>query len=329
MLSGHTAGDVVCWSELFPAMRALEISTERVVEVLREMGVLLDDRQPAFEDWLQRKLDELTPGIRVAVETWLRIMHDDGPRSKPRDISSVQNYMNQVRPTLLDWSTRYDHPREVTRDDILTVLEGLHGSRRCNVLVGLRRLFTFCRKTRIVFRDLTRGIEVGQHPYGIVQPLEQNDVDQAIKTATTPVARLVLVLAAVHAARKAAIITVWLDDVDLGYRRLTLAGRTRPIDELTHQILLDWLDYRRTRWPHTLNPHLIINQRSAVSTGPVSTLWGHQELRGQTATLERCASTDNSRTGKTCCSSGPAARSCTRTSTRCSAIRAATSSTGT
>jgi integrase len=57
----------------------------------------------------------------------------------------------------------------------------------------------------------------------------------------------VLVLAAVHAARAGAIRAAQLDDVDLGNRRLTIAGRVRPIDELTHQILLDWLDYRRTR----------------------------------------------------------------------------------
>jgi hypothetical protein len=287
VLSGHTAGEVVRWSELFPAMRAREIGTGRVAEVLEEMGVLLDDRRATFEDWQQRKLDGLARGIRVDVEAWLRIMHDGGPRSKPRDLASVQNYMNHVRPFLLNWSARYDHLREVTRDDILTVLDGLHGSHRCNVLVGLRRLFAFCRKTRVVFRDPTRGIKVGQHPYGIAQPLDQSDVDQAVQTATTPVARLVLVLAAVHAARKAAIITSQLDDVDLGNRRLTLAGRTRPIDELTHQILLEWLDHRRTRWPHTANPHLIINQQTAMGTGPVATLWGKQELRGQAATLER------------------------------------------
>ena len=59
----------------------------------------------------------------------------------------------------------------------------------------------------------------------------------------------------VHAARTAAIIALRLvEDVDLGHRRLTIAGRVRPIDELTHQILREWLDYRRTRWPCTANP---------------------------------------------------------------------------
>jgi hypothetical protein len=91
VLSGHSAGDVVRRSELFPAMRALEIPTERVAEVLQEMGVLADDRPPSFENWLEHKLDGLAPGIRDAAEAWLRTMHDGGPRSRARDIASVQN----------------------------------------------------------------------------------------------------------------------------------------------------------------------------------------------------------------------------------------------
>ena len=97
-----------------------------------------------------------------------------------------------------------------------------------------------------------------------------------------------LVLAAVHAARAGAIRAAQLNDVDLGNRRLIIAGRVRPIDELTHQILLDWLGYRRTRWPDTANPHLLINQHPAMGTGPVSTIYfAKTKLRGQAATLER------------------------------------------
>src|SRR6266536_993998 len=121
----------------------------------------------------------------------------------------------------------------------------------------------------MVFRNPARGIKVGQHPYGIAQPLGQDDVDQAAQAAATPSARLVLVLAAVHAARTGAIRAAQLDDVDLGNRTLIIAGRVRPIDEFTHQILLDWLGYRRTR-------------------GPVSTIYyAKTKLRGQAATLER------------------------------------------
>ena len=150
-------------------------------------------------------------------------------------------------------------------------------------------MFAFCQKKRLIFRNPTRGIRVGQHPYGIAQPLDQGEVYHAVEIAKTPVARLVLVLAGVHAARTSAIIALRLvEDVDLGNRRLTIAGRVRPIDELTHQILREWLDYRRTRWPCTANPHLIINQVSANGTGPVSTIYfAKTALRGQAATLER------------------------------------------
>jgi hypothetical protein len=74
----------------------------------------------------------------------------------------------------------------------------------------------------------------------------------------------------VHAARPQAIRNLQLDDVDLGNRRLTIAGLTRPLDELTHRLLTDWLTYRRQRWPHTANPHLIINKQTASNTRPVS-----------------------------------------------------------
>jgi len=196
--------------------------------------------------------------------------------------------MLYLRPVLLAWSGRYGHLREVTRDDVSAVLAGLRGSRRANVLVALRSLFGFCKKRKTIFRSPVQGIRVGQHPYGIIQPLSQDEVDQAAKAAATPAARLVLVLAAMHAARPKAIRELLLDDVDLGNHRLTIGGRTRPLDDLTRQVLAEWLSHRRARWPSTANPHLLINQMSANGTGPASTIYfAKTALRGQAATLER------------------------------------------
>jgi len=288
VLSGFAEGDMARCSELVPAMRALGIRADRVAEVLDEMGVLVDDQRPSFEDWLDRKLDGLAQGIGHPVEAWVRTLRDGGPRSTARHPATATAHLNNLRPVLLAWSARYDHLREVTCDDVLAVLDDLRGSRRSNVLVSLRSLFAFCAKQRTIFRNPTRGIKVGQQAYRVVQPLGQDDVDQAIKVAMTPADRLVLVLAAVHAARPKAIRELLLEDVDLGNRRLTIAGRTRPIDEFTHRVLLEWLDYRRTRWPSTANPHLLINQQSATTTSPVSTFFfAQQRLRGQAATLER------------------------------------------
>ncbi len=44
------------------------------------------------------------------------------------------------------------------------------------------------------------------------------------------------------------------------------APHTRPLDQLTHQAVVEWLDYRRAQWPNTANPHLLINRLTAVKT---------------------------------------------------------------
>src|ERR1039457_6749711 len=241
VLSRHQPGDTVRYSEIIPLQQALGVRAGRTAEVLQEMGVLDDDRRPSFEDWLERKLDGLAPGIRADTEAWLRILRDGGPRSRPRGIASVWNHMLCVRPALLEWSSRYGHLREVTRDDVLVVLGELHGSRRSNVLVALRSLFAFCKRRKTVFRSPVQGIRVGERTRGIIQPLSQDEADQAVEAAATPDARLTLVLAAMHAARVKAIREIRLDDVDLGNRRIVIGGRARPLDDLTPQGLIEGL----------------------------------------------------------------------------------------
>lgn len=288
VLSRHQPGDAVRHSEIVPLQQGMDISARRVAEVLQEMGVLDDDRPPPLEDWLERKLGGLAPGIRADTEAWLRTLRDGGPRSTPREPATVINHMNYARPALLAWSSQYGHLREVTHGDVLAVLGELHGDRRSGTLVALRSLFAFCKRRKTVFRSPVQGIRVGERARGVIQPLSQEDVDQAAEAAITPAARLVLVLAAMHAARFKAIRQVRLDDVDLGNRRITIGGRARPLDDLTRQVLLEWLAHRAARWPSTANPHLLVNQHSANGTEPVSTSYfAKTALRGKAATLER------------------------------------------
>ncbi|WP_329580177.1 hypothetical protein [Streptomyces sp. NBC_01361] len=129
----------------------------------------------------------------------------------------------------------------------------------------------------------------------MLQPLLPEQVERFVAAATTPAARLVLALAAVHAARVAQIATLMLDDVDLGNRRLTIAGRTRPLDGLPLKLLADWLDYRYFRWPSTANFHLLINNQTANTTGRASNHWISAPMRGQDATWSGSASTGNSK----------------------------------
>ncbi|MFD9534705.1 hypothetical protein [Streptomyces sp. NPDC060010] len=287
LLSGHQTGDKISYSQMSDGLRHFGLTIKRTAEILDQLDLLEDDRVPVFESWLSQRLDGLADGIRRDVEDWLRTLRDGGPRSQPRQQGTAMKYLTEIRPVLLDWSERLDHLREVTRTDILAVRDQLEGSKRHHTLSVLRSLFRHCKKQGTIFRDPTARIRVGRQDYRVLLPLEPHEVRAAVDAATTPAARLALALAAVHAARPKAVRELQLDDVDLGNRRLVLAGRARPLDDLTRPAVLAWLDYRRQRWPNTANPHLIVSQHTAMDTRPVSGVWITEALRGQTATLER------------------------------------------
>ena len=270
-----------------PRCRARHLCAGHVAEVLRQAGLLDDDRRPAFDAWLDRKLDGVTAGIRRDAERWLRTLKDGGPRSRPSRIATVHSHLGKALPALLDWSARYHHLREVTRDDIQDHVRGLHGPQRHNALVALRSLFGFCLSAGVIFRNPARGIKVGRRPSAtVLQPLGQEDIDDAVAAAATPAARLIVALAGVHAARSSTICALLLSDADPGSGRLLLGGRPRPLDDLTARLLRTWLETRRARWPGTANPHLLINAQTALGTGPASRTWANSALRGHAATIE-------------------------------------------
>lgn len=287
LLAGRADGEPVLHSEMSPFLRKRVIGVGRTIDVLTRMGLFRDDRRPPFEDWLTGKLDGLAPGIGRDVETWLRVLHDGGPRNKARAPATIYSYMSRIRSILLTWSDRYDHLREVTYDDVLAALDQLHGHQRHHALIALRSLFSRAKKNGTIFRDPTRRIRVGQHPYGVLQPLLADEIDRSAQAAKTPAARVMVALAGVHAARAADMLALRLDDVDLGNRRIVIAGRARPLDDLTHRLLLGWLRHRAARWPNTANPHLLINHITATTTAPASGKGASLILHKQAATLER------------------------------------------
>jgi hypothetical protein len=261
-LDGHPEGQDVAWSRALPALRARHLCAGHIAGALRQAGLLDDDRRPAFDAWLDRKPGGVTAGIRRDAERWLRTLKDGGPRSRPRNIATVHSHLGKALPALLEWPARYHHLREVTRDDIQDHVRGLHGSQRHNTLVALRSLSGSCLSATVL------------------QPLGQDDIDDAVAAAVTPAARLIVALAGVHAARSSTICALRLADADPGSGRLLLAGRPRPLDDLTARLLRTWLEARRARWPRTANPHPLINAQTALGTGPASRTWINSALRG-------------------------------------------------
>jgi integrase len=287
VLADHTPGEMIAWSQLPAALRSRDLSITRTAEILDLAGLLDDDRVSSFACLTRPRLAPLPEPMAADVRHWLRTRSEGGPRSRPRDEHTVRMNLNRVHPLLPEWAGHYSHLREVTTADVIAATGLLPGSLRRQTLTALRSLFGHCNKTGRIFRDPTRSVRDGQRLLNLIQPLQPAEIDQATSAAVTPAARLAVALAAVHAARPKTIRELHLDDVDLGNRRLVIAGGARPLDDLTRSLLLAWPQHRGRRWPGTANPHLIINQQTAMTTRAVSENWLTESCRGLTATLER------------------------------------------
>jgi len=287
MLAAHVPGEKICWSALAPALRPRDLSVSRTAEILALAGLLDDDRVPALDAWAESRPAALAPGIAACARSWLRALQHGTPRARPRKPDTIRVYLRCVHPLLAGWSARYGHLREVTAGDVAAGIGVLRGHKRHQVLVALRSLTRHCKKTGLIFADPAARIRAARRPGGVILLLGPSQISAATAAAVTPAARLALALAAVHAARPEAIRHLALGDVDLGNRRITVAGQSRPLDDLTRRLILTWLDHRRVRWPHTASPYLIINNQTAMSTCPVSENWLTAAFRGLDATLER------------------------------------------
>lgn len=286
LLAHHTVSETVRASDVHTVAFSYSTNTDYAPEILRTMEIVADDRPTTFQTWLAAKLENLAPAIARDVDRWARRLHDGGPRSPARNPETAATSLRSVRPALVDWSTRYDHLREITHDDVLTYLDGIHAPARQHTVTALRSLFGWARRGGVIFRNPTTGIKLGKQNHKIWQPLTASGIAAAVTAADTPHARVFVALAAIHAARPGEIRGRQLHDVDLAGRRLRIAGRERPPDEVTYQVLREWMDYRAHRWPHTANPHLVASKESAPRHGPVSTVF-LLNLRGLPATVER------------------------------------------
>jgi hypothetical protein len=283
LLAGHGDGEVIAASAVRAVAGQHSISSHNVIEILATMEIVAEDRPDLFTSWLEVKLTGLAAGLARETRRWAVTLHDGGPRTRARSPHTAQTYLRAARPALLAWSTRHDHLREITSDDVLAYLADLYGDERRLAVNALRSLFTWARKTGVIFRNPAARIKLGKREHPIWQPLTAGQLADAAAAAATPQARLCLVLAAMHAARLGAIRALQLDDADLASGRLRLAGADRPMGEVTGKVLREWLEYRQHRWPHTANPHLLLSPESALRHGPVSTAY----LISLPATLER------------------------------------------
>jgi integrase len=269
LLSGYAEGDRLSYSEIGHVDR-LGYNVSRTAELIDHLGLLDDDR----------KLTQLAPGIAANVEQWFTVLRHGGPRSTPRAVGTVREYLAAAMPALVAWSATYDHLRQVIRDDVREQLVSLTGLRRKRRLVGLRSLFRWAKRAGRIFRDPTTHFSAGNVGSSVPVPLPAETLTRAARACTTPAHRLVLALAAIHAARPFAIRRMRLNDIDRQRRRITINGHTRPLDDVTATLLDHHLAERQRRWPHTLNPHLFLSEQTGHDQRQVSEWWLEKPVKG-------------------------------------------------
>jgi hypothetical protein len=102
-----------------------------------------------------------------------------------------------------------------------------------------------------------------------------------------PPGAAIIALAAVHAARWEAIRALTLDALVLPNRRITIAGHSQRLGDLSHNSLEAWLDHRRASWPHAPNRHVLISHRTALGDQPVSRGYVNFHLKPHGVSVER------------------------------------------
>jgi len=285
LLDGRPAGERVTLTEI-RASTGRHTSSLRVTEVLAGLDLLDDDTIPAVRSWIERRAGELPQGFAGAVRAWLLVLLDGDARARPRSHASIYVYFTAVQPLIERWAADHGHLREVTADDIEAVLDPLRGHQLRTTTTAVRSLFRSAKKRGLVFANPAARLKAAD-PGGSLLPITGAEIRAVEQAAVRPAQRLIVALAAVHAARWAAIRDLTLDDLDLPNRRITIGGHRQRLGELTHRALRAWLDHRRATWPRTPNRHVLISGKTALGSGPVSRSFLTWNLQRHGISIER------------------------------------------
>jgi hypothetical protein len=286
VLAHHPPGEPVALTDVRTGTARLGCG-RRVAEVLADLELLTDDTTPAVRSWIERQSGGLPAGFATDVRSWLLVLLDGDARSRPRSAATIRAYFGSIQPLLHAWkAVNRGHLREITATDVTTVLDPLRGWPRSNAITALRSLFRFATRRRIVFHNPTARLG---NPGGrrSMLPMSEAEIRAIEACIVTPAQRLVVALAAVHAAHASTIRHLLVDAVDVPNRRIVLDGITQPLGSLTHRLLREWLQHRRQTWPHTPNQHLILSRGSAHGVDPVGRTYLTDRLLPPGITIER------------------------------------------
>ncbi|MEU2250961.1 hypothetical protein [Streptomyces sp. NPDC019224] len=287
LLNGLPDGGRISHTALRQQLAGTNLPMRHTAEILAALDLLDEDRATTAREWIERRTAELPGSFAADVRGWLLWLLDGDARTRPRAMGTLHSYFGSVRPIVERWSEHRIQLREITPQDVTDAVVDLRGSQYTATLASLRSLFRYAKKSRRIFTNPLRGIRVGRRPPGPVMPMSDEEIRHVQTTAQAPAARLAVALAAVHAARGEAIRALLLDDLDFRQDRITIGGNSQPMGSLTRAALRSWLTERRTRWPHTLNRHVLVSRQTTNGTSPVSAYFLKRQLTLHGVSLDR------------------------------------------
>jgi len=252
----------------------------RVAEFLTDEGLASTSPRAALDEWLARRLATLPGSFAAEVRIWIEALQGRGPRAaRPRHPRTIEAYMRIVGAPLAAWSARYESLREVTTDDVTGQLVLVSGPTRHLALSAMRSLFTTLKARRVLFTNPAAPLTGRALQPPPVLPLDDVLRARLLGRVNDPGERLIVLLAGVHALLPSQICALTLDAIGPAANAMLINGRARPLDQLTAGHLRAWLHARRSRWPTTANPHLLINRSTAGGVKPVSRSYIHAAMR--------------------------------------------------
>ncbi|WP_225101642.1 hypothetical protein [Streptomyces sp. CoH27] len=251
----------------------VNLAAKPVCQFLRDRGLLVEDpelHRDADLVWIESTLTALPKPVASEVGTWVKVMREQVRREgEPRGYDGIRRYLTTLQPTLTVWTTTagVGSLREITKEQVEDAVDDLSGYARRGLAIALRSLFRALKRERVIFRNPARDLPVGDLK-GVPKSIPADVLMGLLDQVTTPLGRLVVTLASIHALPGHEIRTLRATGLDLSRGTLGvqrgLLRHTLYLEELTHQLAADWTTYRHLRWPASANPHLLVSQKTAV-----------------------------------------------------------------
>jgi site-specific recombinase XerD len=261
------------WNEAVLRQYLLErqLLVQHTIEFLITVGYVTPSPEQALMRAIELHIEPLPGTIRGEVLRWIEALRGRGRRHRRALVEdTIRNYIYTVRKPLAEWASRYESLRQVTADDVDNAISKPSGAKQRLTASALRSLFKTLKEEKVIFANPAKRVAPGHLPPKPGRTLDAAERLSLLDRAERPEERLMLLLAGVHALKNKQIRDLTVDDADLNTGTLRVGCRIRRLDRLTLAYLREWLEHRRTRWPVTANPHLILTTQSAGGTASVT-----------------------------------------------------------